>query len=233
MARSRRYRTAESPFKLTGNYALTFAGMLAVYLIFEWLWGDLILLSFGDLAKFDLTGLVKVWFIFAWAFAATWVLGKLFGQSDEDPAEIFTSGLWISLNAGVFEELIYRWLVFFSAMVVIPVFDWVIPWDLWRLLYTEILIPLANFTTFGALEPQLYHPASWVVGAAIVSASIAFRDVHAYLGLIGLVNSWFFGMVMFYLTFNYGILVAIIAHVLYDVIVFSTIAAGAKRRSIW
>ena len=89
-------------------------------------------------------------------------------------------------------------------------------------LYTAVLVPLANLVTLGALQPYLLsETTSWVLGAAIVTAAGAFRKAHEYLGYFGMVNAWFIGMVFFYLALNYGLITAIVAHILYDVIIFT------------
>ncbi len=40
--------------------------------------------------------------------------------------------------------------------------------------------------------------------------------------VVGLVNAWFGGMVMFWLMFHYGLWTAIVAHILYDICVFTS-----------
>lgn len=212
---------------LTGGYLLLLGLAGAGLAILSHFWGDKLLLSFSDLTGDDVSGegLTKVWFIFAWALGAT--LAQLLFQG---AAYSYTSrtvrlfkGAWVSLNAGIFEELIFRWLLFFIAMITLPFFNF-LTFGLAKLLYTEVLIPVANFFTFGSLEPYLMDGNSWVLGAAIVSANVSFRDAHK--GWFTRINAWFIGMAMFYLVLNYGIQTAITAHVLYDAIVF-TIAALA------
>jgi hypothetical protein len=66
-----------------------------------------------------------------------------------------------------------------------------------------------------------------LIGAALVLASVKFRDAHHeedlpwFLNLFRKINAWFGGMVMFWLMLNFGLLTAIVAHVLYDAIVFT------------
>lgn len=211
-----------------------FAGV--IYLILHLFWGRYELLHFSDLNKpFSWEGVGTVWFIFVWAIVATVAITAYNGRprSFDSKARIIGKGIWLSANAGFFEELIYRWLVFFSAMIVLPFFN-LITFGLVKWLYTVVLVPLANWATFHALAPWLLHPGSWVLGAAIVSAAAQFRDEHKYLGLLGWVNSWFLGMVMFYLALNYGLLVAIVAHILYDAIIFTIRGLAIKKpRFYW
>lgn len=88
----------------------------------------------------------------------------------------------------------------------------------------SLLIPIADFATLGALHEHLYHPHSWAVGAAILSSNAVFRDGHKYQGPFGIINSWFGGMVLFWVMFNYGLLAAMCIHFLYDFVYFCTIA---------
>lgn len=221
---------------LTTAQYLLYAAVSGVFLWFLYqFWSHDILMSFHDIQGIGLSadGLHRVWFIFAWAFGATLLFGIVMRVADTDARESSRTvdvlkGWWISINAGVFEEIIWRWMVFFSAMVMLRLVNFV-TFGLCKWFYVHALIPLANFFTLHALDAQLHDPRSWVVGAAIVSASMDFRDKHEYLGIIGWVNSWFIGMVMFWLVFHYGLLTAIVAHIVYDVIVFTTAALLAAR----
>lgn len=220
-------------------YLLLEVALLLVGLWFlQWvsqLWGGVLYFSLAELWSSDGTvaqGLNAVWFIFLWAFAVNLYYGVRSSHelSEFSSAHILSAGTWISLNAGVFEELAYRWLRFSIAMLTLPLVNFIlfgfVPGQMGLLhwLYEYILLPIANFTTFGALDDYLFHPASWVIGAAIISANGKFRAAHSYAGFLTWINSWFIGMVMFYLMFNYGLLTAIIAHVLYDLVVFGTAA---------
>lgn len=220
-------------------YLISLVLSLAIYVFLNHFWGEYILLSFDDLKGYGqsvISGLAHVWYIFLWGAGATLIF-TIIGLSGSDtveyePGEILVRGWWISANAGVFEELIYRWLVFFCAMVTIPFFNF-ITFGFVEWMYNSLLIPVANWSTLGVLEAQLVHPQNWVLSAAIISASASFRNAHQHLGLFGWVNAWFIGMVMFFLVFNYGILTAIFAHILYDVVIFTTLAAASRFDRSW
>lgn len=169
-------------------------------------------------------GLKDVWFIFAWAAGVTLLIGLIQvirrTPRSYDPSEYFGRGSWISLNAGVFEEIIYRWLALFGSMIVLKILN-VILFGLPEWFYTTVLIPIANWASFGLLEPQFYDSGyGWLFAAGIVSANVRFRRGHEYQGLFGVINSWYIGLILFYLMFNYGLWVAIVAHVAYDLIIF-------------
>jgi hypothetical protein len=125
-------------------------------------------------------------------------------------------GAYGSVHAGFFEEVTYRWFVFYAAMVMVPFFN-TITGGLVHIINEYILLPAANICTFGALHAQLYGPYGWMFGAAIVFASIRFSDAHA--NQYQQINAWFLGMVFFWLMFNYGLWAAIVAHILYDLCV--------------
>ena len=223
---------------ITVYLLLEVAALLVGLWALQWvsqLWGGVSYFSLEQLWTSEGTvrdGLNAVWFIFIWGAAVNLYYG--FRSVDEltrfSSAHILSAGAWISLNAGVFEELAYRWLRFSIAILSLPVINFIlfgfIPGQMGLLhwLYEYILLPIADFTTFGALHDYLFHPASWVIGAAIISANVKFRAAHRYAGILTWINSWFIGMVMFYLMFNYGLLTAIIAHVMYDLFVFGTAA---------
>jgi hypothetical protein len=214
------------------GYVLAFLLVGVFYLILHAFWGEYVLLDFSDLNKTGLSfeGLGRVWFIFVWALGMALLGIKLAGrpQVDDTKPVAIAKGLWLSANAGFWEELIYRWLVFFGAMITLPFLNW-ISFGFFGWLYRDVLVPLANWSTFGALDHYLTDSSNWVLGAAIVSASISFRDAHKYLGLIGWVNAWFGGMVMFWLVLNYGLVTAIVAHAVYDAIIFTTRGAASTQ----
>jgi hypothetical protein len=178
-------------------------------------------------------GLVDVWYIFAWAFLTSAIIAivlvwKRVSRIGSAWAH-FGSGMYTSVRAGVLEELIFRWLLVLAAPAILTLVNW-ITFGLAKWIHTHWLLPFANWVTFGILEPQLSNASNWVMAAAILYAAGAFRNGHAYLGLVGYINSWFIGMVMFYLVFNHGIITAIVAHFVYDAIIFGILALSVAFR---
>jgi len=116
--------------------------------------------------------------------------------------EVLLGGTIISVIAGVFEEIGFRWLIFFSSIMLFPLVDWLLLGfagvHLVQLLYEYIMCPIANFLTLGYLQEYLLGEHGWVVGAAIVSVNASFRKGHAYLGFVGWMVSWFVGMYLFW-----------------------------------
>lgn len=85
--------------------------------------------------------------------------------------------------------------------------------------FYQIMVYVIHFTTLTLMDPVLYgnnHNAGFIFGA--VAANAWFRDGHKYQGPLGIVNSWYAGMVLLYATVTYGLLTAIVVHILYDVI---------------
>lgn len=210
-------------YETTALYVGYTGAVGALYLVLHFFWGSHMVVTIGQLVGHGLvlSALSSVWFIFAWAIIVTLIVAAISRPwSDMSRINLIARGWWVSLNAGVFEEVIYRILILLIAMVVLTFLNWA-TFGLVAWLYGVVLAPLANFFTFHALAPQLLHQG-WLLGASIVFAAGRFRKAHTHLGLLGLVNAWFMGMVLFWLLFNYGLLAAIAAHVIYDVVVFTT-----------
>ncbi|MFI5844619.1 hypothetical protein ACIA8K_33465 [Catenuloplanes sp. NPDC051500] len=166
-------------------------------------------------------GLLAVWPLFAWAAAfalfAVVMAARVEYGPPPPPGMMFGRGMWLSLNAGLFEELLFRCILFIIMPPVLTALN-TITFGLIQWLYQTLLIPLADFATLGLLEPHLTGASSWLLAAALLTVNGRFRNSHSYLGWLGWVNSWYVGMTMFYLTFGHGLLAAMVAHALYDAI---------------
>lgn len=192
-------------------------------LIFD-AWGD----PFWRGVSFE--ALTTLWWIPTWAFGINvlfilyqkWAKGV--GIFKKSPGDVLKVGFVVALLAGIFEELIFRWLLFLAAIAGIA-FSNLIFCGLTEWLYTNIILVVANFGT-GLLISDLLitHPGGWLVGAAIISTAAAFRSHHAYQGLLGWIDSWFFAMAMFYILFNHGILACMIAHFTFNMVAAITLA---------
>lgn len=176
----------------------------------------------------------NAWPIYFWGISVTTVMFVIKRDSlpGEDPIDILLNGTVMSILAGILEEIAFRWLIFFLAIVMIPVMDWLllgfVGLHLIQWIYVVILCPIANFFTLGYLEEYLLNGYGWAVAAAIISANGDFRNGHRYLGWPGYINSWFLGMYFFWVVFNYGLIAAIIIHFLYDFFIFCTVALGTS-----
>lgn len=215
-------------------YLKKFLGVLAFYLVLKFFWDEYMLLDFGDLkgtGTVSLAGLGHFWWIALWAAVGGILVAVIKSKIlyvDDKSSAVF-KGWWISVNAGVWEELIYRWLLFVTSMVLLPFLNF-ITFGLVKWFFGTLFVPFVNWISFHSLEQQL-HYGPWYFGAALVSAAADFRKTHNHLGPLGALNAWFFGLVMFFVVFHYGIFTAIVLHVLYDVTVFTITATTATRRT--
>jgi hypothetical protein len=219
---------------ITAGYLITGIILLAVYGLLwliarDWMVVDVMALWQPDAHVGE--AMRRVWFVFAWGVGFTALLQVLIARAGyislHRPSDILRKGTWISLNAGFFEEIFYRWLVFLTAMVVIRALN-AITFGVVEWAYTTLLLPIANFITFDALAPQLIDHPEWVLGAAVISSNATFRRAHQQSGPISVVNSWFLGMAFFWVMFNYGLLSSIIIHIAYDLVVIATLSAMSK-----
>lgn len=232
-----------SPFDLPklpllSGYIKLFAGAFVIYTVIWLFWRQYILVDFNTIFTSTVPlgeALWSVRWLFVWPVVFITVLPlilRLLGYQVNDDidlshttaGEVLTQTLFISFCAGIFEELIFRWLSFSVDMVIATFFNW-ITFGLYKWCMVTIVLPLANWATFGYLQPQLLG-SEWVIGAAVVMANANFRSNHTR-GIVSKINAWFLGMVFFYMMFHYGILSAIVAHILYDCIVFALMAVIA------
>jgi hypothetical protein len=176
--------------------------------------------SFNGLRPLLLAALL----ILAWPTCVHLLVAKLVkhGVSDKIAAcDVLKLGLRTSLRAGLAEEVIFRWLLPIGMIPILIGAN--------RLFggsgeegfiadFSRLFSDTANFFTFGILKPELVD-AHWALGGAVIFANGLFRDGHKYQGIVGILNSWFVGMGFFYMTFNYGLLSAIVVHALYDAVI--------------
>jgi hypothetical protein len=175
--------------------------------------------------------IVFSWPIFAWAVGVTgtvaistrnnWVENKY--------AESYLGdGIIASAVAGFFEEIIFRWLLFYTAIATIQFsngifFGWwpILQFGVPEWFYGNIMGPVINFFTFGLIDDIIINPMGWFIGAAVILTNKNFREGHKYLGPLGYINSWYIGFFLFYVMFTFGLFAAIIVHFIYDALIFS------------
>lgn len=167
-------------------------------------------------------GVKSAWPIYLWGGGLTALVCILTSNErklNKDAEEIIIVGTITSVLAGVLEEISFRWWIFCGLL------GWIM---------IHIPIPIASFFTLGKLD-TLFYGFGWFVGAAILGSNGQFRNGHAYQGFFGYINSWFIGLFMFWLMFNYGLLSAVIAHWFYDQLIFTIryIDACFERKMGW
>lgn len=175
-------------------------------------------------------GLFQSWPIFLWGFTITLislllckqtVLEKnvLYVQYTYENSTLFKC-LIDSLFIGIIEEILYRWLYFYSNIIGSKIFNFFF-FDLYRPFYINSEAPWMNWCFFNRIGWLVFDQSHWSIGSGAVLSNGAFRDAHVYLGLFGYYNSWCLGFFLFWIMINYGLPAAILSHTFYDFIIFS------------
>jgi hypothetical protein len=127
--------------------------------------------------------------------------------------------------AGILEEIGFRCFFIFTAMIPIAIIDFLL-FGVATWLYKVIMFPIVNFLTVGLMGGVIYgFPPLLIAGA--ISANTAFRDGHKYQSMFGYINSWFIGLYLLCIMFTQGLLIAILIHMIYDLI-FDFVRYGAR-----
>lgn len=192
---------------LFGGFIISLWAGVAEELAFRWL---IFLSSFAGLAiaNFIFGGLLGLLLFALMGLLA----GLAFGGQRGDPGGKVIAGLVVGTVVGVGIYAI-----------------WGLPPGIPEWFHLNVWGPLADWTTFGKLRDHIFPATGWLAGGAMLAANAFFRDGHKYQGLIGVVNSWFIGMFLFWLAFNHGLLAAIVVHFTYDFLIFS----WAALRQTW
>lgn len=233
-------RSNNDESKAAANFISAIVGSLLLVFVVEWIWPNVIPFSLFEFWKLEgsIGEVLKAsWPIFAWGIGLT-IIHSLVTRNGEDhnrnAENILVKGCLVSGSAGVFEEIIFRWLIFYSEIIGYKFLN-VILFGIPAWIFLHVTGPVANFFTLGYLEPILFNGLGWAVGAAIISSNGKFRDGHIYLGVFGWINSWFAGMFLFYIMFQYGLFASILVHFLYDMFIFVVryIDAAFERALGW
>ena len=102
-----------SGWKITQAYLITLVVIGGIYLIVRHLWGRYLFITIKQLEGqgFVSEGLEHIWWLFAWSMVIALVSLFVFGQRYDgllSRKALTVKALWLSINAGVFEEIIYR-----------------------------------------------------------------------------------------------------------------------------
>ncbi len=142
----------------------------------------------------------------------------------QNASSIPVTGFFQSLVAGLFEEIVFRWVLLYGFMgmiwfidrITLRIFDVA---ALQVIANTPVVSFFVNFITSGAPEVA-QHPGAWTIGFAAFLSNIKFQRGHLYLGIHGMIFSGIAGLYFFQLTFVHGLFAAIIVHFLFDMLVF-------------
>lgn len=226
--------TRRSWFSFSFPYLRELLVNVLIFLLFYFVWRDLMAPALSQLSYgLDWHGVARAWPLFAWAVGIS-LFALAFGERLETSwgrSSHILRGIWVSLNIGILEELIYRVFLFLNAMVILTFLNFItfgfVGW-----VFTKLVTPVANFLTLHALEVQLIN-GNWLLGAAIGAASIEYLRVGPKRGWFHQLTTWPIGMLMFWLVFNYGLLTAIVVHVLYYVVIYVFESARIRTRVVF
>lgn len=152
------------------------------------------------------------WLYICLAMVVTWALNW-----------VWSSGVGILF---IFLGLVAAWALWIDGKKVIACFL-----SVWATVmgvgsyYVEIIyyirewwVWFADLLTLYQMHDALKNPDRLFIFGVLL-ANLWFRNGHRYQGIVGIVNSWFCGMVFIYAMLTYGLWTAIIIHVLYDILI--------------
>ena len=217
----------KSPGEYLGKYMVIAIVSLPILCLFKWIWPDCLPFNvFEPWYKWNiLGGILASWPIFLWVILVNLVSSP--GKTD------LVVGFAESAAAGLIEEPVFRWVIFYTEIILAKIFNWLLfGWlaeclELPRLFYWYIVGPCANLATLHFMEWLLYDQG-WAVGAGTIAAVASFRNGHEYLGIFGTINSWYIGLFLFYIMFSYGLPAAIVVHFAYDYLIHVAAAMRVK-----
>lgn len=179
-------------------------------------------LEFWRVDHLNVRVLANAWPLFAWGIGITALVSFTTRNNriENRHAELLlTGGFKVSACAGFFEEIVFRWLLFYIAIPLVLVLN-AVTFGLWQAAYEYGFGPIANFFTLYKLDHILFNGYGWAVGSAVIFSNSRFRNGHRYQGIVGVINSWFCGMYFFLLAFDHGLPVAIMVHFLYNMFIY-------------
>lgn len=208
---------------------------VVLVLMLEWLAPDVIpfhLLTFwtvdGSFWDLFVASVVLCWPVMAVGLVATLINAPRYRHVQRELAlyhdtgtGVITLGPGTVLISSTLEEIMFRWILFYAAIAGAVGADFLVLGfaDLHpvRWLFTEVLVPLADFATFGWMHDMLTGQP-WIVAAAILASNGRFRNSHGYQGIGGWVWSWYMGMCLFLVMFEHGLPAAIAVHIAYNLV---------------
>jgi len=108
----------------------------------------------------DVWGGIKAsWPILAWASGLTFLVVVFTRNSQADnmnAKKLLGKETATSIMAGLFEEICFRWLLFFLFIITAQFFN-IILFGLPKFLYVKITAPVINFFTFGKVKWLLFQ----------------------------------------------------------------------------
>jgi hypothetical protein len=147
---------------------------------------------------------------------------------------------FLAVIVPVLEEIVFRWVLFYFGIVFLTGLNHltveVVGLGVPSWIFIHVGRPVASFCTFGYARALLYNPVSWAVGAAALASNGRFRNGHSYQGPLGWTWSWYMGMFLFAIMYQYGLFMAMILHALYNLLGYATsriLFLTATRKAVY
>jgi Type II CAAX prenyl endopeptidase Rce1-like len=214
---------------MSAYYLYIGIGFIATYFFFYLFAPQIFSYQYFDFwYKADFNGMFK-FVTDRWLIFSTITISNIVFLIVSDKNRVFLSspynklfaGLVSSIFAGVSEEIVYRWLLFFASIGTIAGTDYLTGGFVFGhgLIYLGFMFTkfFVNLATFGSLSNYIYS-TNWLIGAAMIVSAAKFREGHENYGPLGYWFAWYFGLFTQVIVFNFGILPAIVLHIFIDVI---------------
>lgn len=180
---------------------------------------------FWNLPDDTLGALANSWPFYLYCFIITLVIRLKGIEKIHNKHVVLVRGVYKSVRSGLLEEIGYRNLFIFSAMAVISIMDFItLGFVLW--LEQVFLFPIIDIVTLGLMHNIIYgFPVIFIAGS--FAANAVFTYSHRYQGLYGWINSWFAGLYLLTVMLTNGLIIAILAHMIYDLI-YNVVRYGGR-----
>lgn len=234
----------EQPKKNKNSFFIIILFSLVISGIAKIFWPDSIPFGMFEFWKINnpVLEVLKVsWPVFAWGVViSAFEIFNTRNNSEkyQHAGSLYGVGCLISICAGVFEEISFRWLIFYGGIVCYEIINWLsfrwVGFGLVQWLHLHISAYIANFLTLGYLKPILFGAFDWTVGAALLTSNGLFMAGHTSrkYKILGIINGWFFGMFMFYLLFRFGLFYCIFVHFVYNLLIFTAVYLDAVLKRV-
>lgn len=220
------------PARLTITYLLLAAIAAVSYWLADLFGGDYMVFRLSDVwlgFKNAGSAVISVFFLFLYAGSSRVLLYAVLKHKRRyriaEPSTIIWRGTYTNVHAAICEELVYRGFVLMALMPALVLLNY-ITLGVLQPIFEEVLLPVANWMTLGLLSDWLNHSEGWILGAAILTSNFVFAITHLDLPPRTQIYIWFFGMIMFWTLFQYGLFAAIIVHFLHNMLILGIDAVG-------
>lgn len=128
------------------------------------------------------------------------------------------TGFLTSVSAGVLEEIVFRWILFYGFMGVI----WTVTNVFFPGLEYWVRDNLSWFSPYlvGDNTHILELAGAWTLVPAFFLSNFKFQQGHLYQGITGFIFSWFGGFFFARVFLQYNLFYAILIHFLFDWMIF-------------